>query len=63
MKVADILEDPVVNPGELHLYTTHTKHFPVRGTGFDTLLNTGTPPVIVIDGISANKYKIQVCYN
>lgn len=62
MKVADIFEDPVVNVGEMHIYATHTKHFPVRGSGFDTLLNGASPPVLVIDGISANRYKIQVRY-
>ena len=62
VKVATILEDPVVKPGEMHIYTTHTKHFPVRGSGFLAELDGASkPPAIVIDGISAANYKIQVC--
>lgn len=60
VKIATILEDPVVNPGEMHIYTTHTKHFPVRGTGFLSVLDPSRPPSIVIDGLSALNYKIQV---
>ena len=62
VKVATILEDPVVKPGEMHIYATHTKHFPVRGSGFLAELDGASkPPTIVIDGISAANYKIQVC--
>lgn len=61
-KVATILEDPVVNANEMHIYATHTKHFPVRGSGFLAELDGASkPPTIVIDGISAANYKIQVC--
>lgn len=61
MKVATILEDPVVKPGEMHIYTTHTKHFSVHGSGFLAELDSASkPPTIVIDGISAANYKIQV---
>eukprot|EP00903_Cladosiphon_okamuranus_P014061 g13069.t1 len=59
-KVATILEDPVVKPGEMHIYTTHTKHFPVRGSGFLAELDGASkPPAIVIDKISSSNYKVQ----
>lgn len=60
VKVATILEDPTVTSAEMHIYTTHTKHFPVRGAGFVSVQDPGKPPSIVIDGISAANYKIQV---
>eukprot|EP00752_Nemacystus_decipiens_P008845 g7893.t1 len=60
VKVATILEDPVVKSAEMHIYATHTKHFPVRGSGFLAELDGASkPPTIVIDGISAANYKIQ----
>lgn len=60
MKVATILEDPSVKEADMHLYATHTKHFPVRGAGFVSVQDPSTPPTIVIDGISAANYKVQV---
>ncbi|CBN78994.1 peptidase S1 and S6, chymotrypsin/Hap [Ectocarpus siliculosus] len=59
VKVATILEDPTITEGEMHIYTTHTKHFPVHGTGFQSVLDPSRPPTIVIDGISSSNYKIQ----
>ncbi|CAN0190438.1 unnamed protein product, partial [Ectocarpus fasciculatus] len=59
VKVATILEDPTITLGEMHIYSTHTKHFPVHGTGFLSVLDPSKPPSIVIDGISASNYKIQ----
>ncbi|CAM9570987.1 unnamed protein product, partial [Hapterophycus canaliculatus] len=59
VKIASILEDPVINPGEMHIYTTHTKHFSVRGSGFLSVLDPGRAPSIVIDGLSTANYKIQ----
>lgn len=60
MKVATILEDPSVKEADMHLYATHTKHFPVRGAGFVSVQDPSSPPTIVIDGISAANYKVQV---
>lgn len=60
MKVATILEDPSVKEADMHVYATHTKHFPVRGTGFVSVQDPSRPPAIVIDGISAANYKVQV---
>lgn len=59
VKVATILEDPSVKEADMHLYATHTKHFPVRGAGFVSVQDPSTPPTIVIDGISAANYKVQ----
>lgn len=60
VKVATILEDPSVKEADMHIYATHTKHFPVRGAGFVSVQDPSKPPTIVIDGISAANYKIQV---
>ena len=60
VKVATILEDPVVKEADMHIYTTHTKHFPVRGSGFVSVQDPGKAPVVVIDGISSANFKIQV---
>ncbi|CAM9721966.1 unnamed protein product [Ascophyllum nodosum] len=59
VKVATILEDPVVKEADMHIYTTHTKHFPVRGSGFVSVQDPGKAPVVVIDGISSANFKIQ----
>lgn len=60
VKIATILEDPVVDAAELQIYRTHTKHFAVRGSGFLSSLDTNKPPIIVIDALSSSQYKIQV---
>lgn len=60
MKVATILEDPSVKEADMHVYATHTKHFPVRGTGFVSVYDPSRPPIIVIDGISAANFMVQV---
>ena len=60
MKVATILESPTIKQADMHIYTTHTKHFPVRGTGFVSVQDPGKPPVVVVDGISSANFKVQV---
>lgn len=60
MKVATILEDPVVKQADLHIYATHTKRFPVRGSGFMSVQDPARPPTIILDGISSSTYEIQV---
>lgn len=60
VKVASILEDPKVIEGDNQIYVSHTKHFPVRGSGFSSPENSGKPPVIVLEGIPSSAYSIQV---
>eukprot|EP00752_Nemacystus_decipiens_P018630 g16704.t1 len=62
VKVATVLEDPVVKPAEMHIhiYATHTRRFPVRGSGLMVDLDgVRRRPSIVIDGLSAADYQIQ----
>lgn len=60
VKIATILETPSVTEADMHIYKTHTKHFPVRGTGFVSKEDPTKLPVIVIDGISSANYDIKV---
>lgn len=60
LKVATILEDPNVTPADMKIYATHTKSFPVKGSGFVSIEDPGTPPTILLDGISSSVYMIQV---
>lgn len=59
VKVATILEDPTVKQADMHIYTTHTKHFPIRGAGFVSVQDPGKAPSLVIDGISSANFKVQ----
>ena len=61
VKVATILEDPVVKEAEMLIYASHTKSFPVRGSGFVSVEDPGQAPSILLDGIPSSTYKIQVC--
>lgn len=58
MKVANILEDPVVNEADLQVYASHTKRFPVRGSGFFSA--DGKSPSILLDGIPSFNYEVEV---
>lgn len=62
MRVATILENPVVEPREMTIYTTNTKDFPAYGSVFHhvDVANASKSSSIVIDGLSAVNYKIQV---
>lgn len=58
VKVANILEDPVVNADKTCIKPGQ-RSVVVRGSGFYPLLRYDVPDV-VIDGISPSKYSIQV---
>lgn len=60
IKVATIFENPVVNEADLQIYASHTKHFPVRGTGFHSAEEKSKVPKILLDGIPSSHYRIQV---
>ena len=60
VKVAIILETPRIKQADMHIYTTHTRRFPVRGIGFVSVQDPGKPPIVVVDGISSVNFKVQV---
>lgn len=45
---------------ELQVYATHTKRFPVRGSGFHSFDDTSQAPKIMLDGIPSSNYQVQV---
>lgn len=44
--VAQVLEDPVVTPAELHIYVTHTKQLHIKGSGFVSAV-VQTPNIVL----------------
>lgn len=46
LKVATVLDDPMVLASELHVYASHTKHITIQGRGFVSAYNTHYLPKV-----------------
>ncbi|CAM9563234.1 unnamed protein product, partial [Discosporangium mesarthrocarpum] len=59
IKVAMILNQPSIKQADMSIYRTHTKHFPVMGSGFLSLFDRSKPPAIELDNVKPSAYTIQ----
>jgi hypothetical protein len=58
IKVASVLEDPVVTEEENHIYASRSKKFTIHGSGFVSMLNSELAPKLEIARLPSMAYEI-----